>query len=176
MTDQTASTDASFTYDAYGNTTQAGTSDIGQQYTGREVDGTGLIYYRARYYSPGLQRFVSKDSVGWASGQSNPYEYVHSHPLNATDPTGQGAEMFVVPVLAACVIIYCAKRTRDDCARKFPDHTNPESSDYAPYARCQSALVSVCGLGFFAVDPPGATAAELGAAAAKKVNGDGDDE
>jgi RHS repeat-associated protein len=33
-------------------------------YTGREDDGTGLNYYRARYYHPGLQRFISEDSPG----------------------------------------------------------------------------------------------------------------
>ncbi len=32
------------------------------QFTGREDDGTGLYYYRARYYHPSLQRFVSEDS------------------------------------------------------------------------------------------------------------------
>jgi len=31
------------------------------QYTGREVDGTGLYYYRARYYDPVLKRFISDD-------------------------------------------------------------------------------------------------------------------
>jgi RHS repeat-associated protein len=29
----------------------------------RENDGTGLYYYRARYYSPELQRFISQDPI-----------------------------------------------------------------------------------------------------------------
>jgi len=33
------------------------------QYSGRENDGTGLYYYRARYYHPKLMRFVSEDPL-----------------------------------------------------------------------------------------------------------------
>src|SRR4051794_34789574 len=32
-------------------------------YTGQRLDGTGLLYYHARYYDPVLARFVSADSV-----------------------------------------------------------------------------------------------------------------
>jgi RHS repeat-associated protein len=39
-------------------------------YTAQRLDGTGLLYYHARYYDPTLARFVSADSVvpGDASG------------------------------------------------------------------------------------------------------------
>jgi len=43
-----------------------GTSTIPQtsrNYTGQRLDGTGLLYYHARYYDPVLARFVSADSV-----------------------------------------------------------------------------------------------------------------
>jgi RHS repeat-associated protein len=32
-------------------------------YTGQKLDGTGLLYYHARYYDPSLARFVSPDSI-----------------------------------------------------------------------------------------------------------------
>src|SRR5262249_15528133 len=51
-----------FTYDPFGNTTPA-VSAPAYQYTGRENDGTGLYYYRGRYYSPMLGRFISEDPV-----------------------------------------------------------------------------------------------------------------
>ncbi len=57
------------------------------QYTGRENDGNGLYYYRARYYSPVLGRFISKDPLGFAGG-INPYVYASDNPINLTDPLG----------------------------------------------------------------------------------------
>ncbi|MGE5894357.1 MAG: RHS repeat-associated core domain-containing protein [bacterium] len=53
-----------YTYDPFGNVTISGeASDNPFQYTGRENDGTGLYYYRARYYSPDMQRFISEDPI-----------------------------------------------------------------------------------------------------------------
>jgi RHS repeat-associated protein len=76
----------------YGQTTQttlSGTpSDNSQQYTGRENDGTGLMYYRARYYAPASSRFISEDPIGWSSGQTNNYAYVSGNPVSLIDPTG----------------------------------------------------------------------------------------
>jgi RHS repeat-associated protein len=59
------------------------------QYTGRENDNTGLYYYRARYYSPELQRFISEDPIRFKGGL-NFYAYVGNDPINITDPTGEG--------------------------------------------------------------------------------------
>ena len=58
-----------YTYEPYGKTTVSGTaSSNSSEYTGRENDSTGLYFYRARYYNPGLQRFVSEDPIGLAGG------------------------------------------------------------------------------------------------------------
>src|SRR5438093_673593 len=71
-----------------GATTVAGTSTTNSYgYTGRENDGTGLYYYRARYYHPGLQRFISQDPVGVQDGD-NLYAYVGGNPLARVDPFG----------------------------------------------------------------------------------------
>jgi len=45
------------------------------------------VYYRARYYSPQLGRFISRDPLGLAAG-INPYSYVNNNPANLVDPTG----------------------------------------------------------------------------------------
>ncbi|MFX3591092.1 RHS repeat-associated core domain-containing protein [Ralstonia mannitolilytica] len=87
-TDAAQATVTSYSYDAYGATLQTGTNDNSQQYTGRENDGTGLYYYRARYYSPQMGRFISQDPIGWASGQTNNYAYVKANPINFADPYG----------------------------------------------------------------------------------------
>jgi RHS repeat-associated protein len=59
-------------YGPWGNV-RAGSGSLlstGLNYTGQYLDGTGLLYYHARYYDPVLGRFISADSVvpGNASG------------------------------------------------------------------------------------------------------------
>jgi RHS repeat-associated protein len=51
-------------------------------YTGREDDGTGLYYYRARYYDSELEAFISQDPLGDAQ------RYVGGNPLKFIDPQG----------------------------------------------------------------------------------------
>jgi RHS repeat-associated protein len=83
----TGGTDGTARYDAWG-VRLSGTGVIPQYgYTGREPDGTGLIYYRGRYYDPALGRFTQRDPIGLAGGL-NQYAYVGNNPINYTDPTG----------------------------------------------------------------------------------------
>ena len=81
-----------FAYEPYGATTADAAHTHAQQYTGRENDNPGnpqgLYYYRARYYMPGIARFISQDPIGWASGQTNNYAYVGGNPISFTDPSG----------------------------------------------------------------------------------------
>ncbi len=59
-------------------------------YTGRELEPeTGDYYYRARYYDPYSQKFLSEDPIGFASGDINLYRYVFNNPLTFTDPSGE---------------------------------------------------------------------------------------
>jgi len=59
------------------------------QFTGRENDGlAGLYYYRARYYHPTLQRFLSEDPTGFDAGDFNLYAYVANAPTGFVDPFG----------------------------------------------------------------------------------------
>jgi RHS repeat-associated protein len=76
-------------YTPYGESVTSGeTSANDSQYTGRENDGTGLYFYRARYYDVRLKRFVSSDPIGLEGG-INTYAYVGGNPLSYTDPTGE---------------------------------------------------------------------------------------
>ncbi len=88
LADSTGTLQTQYTYEAFGKTTTSGSSNGNtSQYTGRENDGTGLYYYRARYYSPSLQRFVSEDPIGLLGG-INLYGYVGNDPVSYTDPFG----------------------------------------------------------------------------------------
>lgn len=81
--------DAEYTYDPFGRTTVTGTVDSNSfQYTSRENDGTGLYFYRARYYHPSLQRFIGEDPLEFGGGDYNLYAYVQNSPLLLRDPLG----------------------------------------------------------------------------------------
>jgi RHS repeat-associated protein len=97
MTDKDAELIETYQYDPYGKPhffdaegTPIPNSQIQNPklYTGREWDGeTSLYYYRARYYSPKLGRFLQRDPIGYAS-DLNIYRYVRNNPLNFVDPYG----------------------------------------------------------------------------------------
>jgi RHS repeat-associated protein len=88
LTDTNGNLQTQYTYEPFGNTTTIGPANANPyQFTGRENDGTGLYYYRARYYSPIYQRFISEDPMQLRAGP-NFYAYVHNNPVNLTDPSG----------------------------------------------------------------------------------------
>ncbi|MGH7966665.1 MAG: RHS repeat-associated core domain-containing protein [Candidatus Binatia bacterium] len=90
LTDSAGQTQTEYTYAPFGETTRTGAVSTNPfQFTGRENDGlTGLYYYRARYYHPILQRFLSEDPIGFGGGDVNLYAYVLNNPVNHVDPTG----------------------------------------------------------------------------------------
>jgi RHS repeat-associated protein len=88
LSDENGVVMTTYAYDPFGNVVVSGeASDNPFQYTGRENDGTGLYYYRFRYYSPELQRFISEDPIGFLGGV-NYYSYVGNDPVNWVDPWG----------------------------------------------------------------------------------------
>jgi RHS repeat-associated protein len=86
LTDANGTIEAQYMFDPFGNTAQSGVNTF--SYTGRENDGTGLYYNRARYYNPTFGRFISQDPVGFRGHQSNLYAYVGDSPTNLRDPFG----------------------------------------------------------------------------------------
>ena len=89
LTDAAGLVQSEYTYEPFGKTTVTGTASTNAfKYTGREDDGTGLYYYRARYYHPVLQRFVAQDPIGFGGGDVNLYAYVFNNPVSFTDSVG----------------------------------------------------------------------------------------
>ncbi|WP_225642595.1 RHS repeat-associated core domain-containing protein [Streptomyces werraensis] len=87
-----------YTYDPYGQSAQSGAATSNPYtFTGREDDGTGLMYYRARYYHSETGRFISQDPIG-AAGGPNLYQYALSSPTTFTDPSGN-----IPTVVAGCL-------------------------------------------------------------------------
>ena len=96
------------TYDAFGGITVETNSDVNFRfsYTGREHDDeTELDYYRARYRAPDLGRFISEDTIGFDSGDTNLYRYTFNSPLNYTDPDGNNPLVLAAPPVALGVAV-----------------------------------------------------------------------
>lgn len=75
-------------YDPWGNLLQGG-SVAGYAFTGREWDPeTELYFFRSRYYSPEVGRFISEDPAGLVGGL-NRYAYVGNNAINRIDPDGR---------------------------------------------------------------------------------------
>ena len=70
-------------------------------FTGQRLDGTGLLYYGARYYDPLIGRFTQPDTIVPQPGNPqslNRYTYALGNPLKFTDPTGHCAEAGLTPI------------------------------------------------------------------------------
>ena len=69
----------------------SGTLPTTYNFTGQRLDGTGLLFYGARYYDPLIGRFTQADTLVPQPGNPqslNRYAYVLNNPLRYTDPTG----------------------------------------------------------------------------------------
>jgi RHS repeat-associated protein len=88
LADVSGSISAAYTYDPFGATLVSGQNGSNAfEFTGRENEGNGLYAYRARYYSPSFQRFLSLDPKGYQD-DPDPYLYARNNPLTFVDPLG----------------------------------------------------------------------------------------
>jgi len=112
LTNSSGSSIAQYAYEPFGNTTvTSGSSTNEFQYAGRENDGAGLYYYRARYYDSTIGRFISEDPLeleavtrmsvkpGYpfitprrraprVAAENNSYAYARNDPIMFSDPFG----------------------------------------------------------------------------------------
>jgi len=142
LSDASAALSTSYSYEPYGRATQTGVpDDNARAFTGREDDGTALLYYRARYYDPVSGRFLSEDPMGLEGGDFNLYSYVLRNPLTFVDPFGlyrcvDGAVCDFTPDMDADLTCFegCVKRPifitsgRDSHESKDP-HMRGEAVD-----------------------------------------------
>lgn len=131
LTDANGAIQQTYVYDPHGAVTIVGSSTNPYQYTGRENDGVGLYYFRARYYSPTLKRFVSEDPVGLQGGM-NAYEYANGDPENIVDPSGQGGYQPRPPPSQTAPYPRYTPPNRDEPYPNGPKPSHPEPKDINP--------------------------------------------
>jgi RHS repeat-associated protein len=92
LTDSAGQITSEYDYSAFGELTDSPSVETKYLYTGQQFDqGTGMYSLRARYYTPGAGRFVSRDV--WPVDYGDPWElnrygYVGNNPGNYSDPSG----------------------------------------------------------------------------------------
>jgi len=88
LTVSTGVSQTQYSYSLFGVQSASGAATTNSYtYTGRETDGLGIDYCRARYYNPATGRFLSEDPAGFRGG-INQYANVGDSPLNFVDPFG----------------------------------------------------------------------------------------
>lgn len=88
ITDAAGTAQNSYTYGTWGELrAQNVTVPNSYGYTGREFAEEGLYFYRTRFLSPSLGRFISEDLVGELVDM-NLYRYIQNNPINSIDPFG----------------------------------------------------------------------------------------
>ena len=99
VTDECGCISDTFIYDTYGKLISGtGTSNVIFGYNGRDgvvTDENGLIYMRARYYSPEMKRFINADIVAGKLSNAitlNRFAYANGNPVSFIDPFGLSAD------------------------------------------------------------------------------------
>ncbi|MEN6386929.1 MAG: RHS repeat-associated core domain-containing protein [Phycisphaerales bacterium] len=133
MTDDLCLVTNSYTYDGFGNSVSS-VSSVANTYgfTGEQqyAEADNLVFLRARYYSPNIGRFISRDpilspmqvgdySISWAlpdlisSPQHlHPYVYAQNNPIKYVDPSGLHSENrachYACAATAAAMAVGCS--------------------------------------------------------------------
>ncbi len=105
LTDASGEITLAQSYDPFGSVIYSmGNGQSVYGYTSEQVDPSGLVFLRSRYYSPNAGRFISKDT--WAGDANlpmtyNKWLYVNANPVMYTDPSGHCFDPATLPICLA---------------------------------------------------------------------------
>jgi RHS repeat-associated protein len=124
MTDASGALTNTYQYEAYGKMVQAVGPDSNPfQYGGKfgyYTDGSDLLA-GARWYSPALMRWLTRDPAGYAGGD-NLYRYVDGNPVQRTDPSGLDGNDEMRPEVVEAVKSIVDIYEQLDSLQKLPEN------------------------------------------------------
>ena len=86
LVDSAGAVKNTYSYDPYGASRSKTEAVVNPwQYTGGQLDGTGLYHLQNRYYDPTTGRFTQPDPSGQ---EANRFAYAAGNPVNGSDPSG----------------------------------------------------------------------------------------
>ena len=92
LTNQAGNVVAAFAYDPFGKVlARSGTVKTPFTFVGAYgvmEEAGDLFFMRHRYYDAVTGRFIQRDPIGFAGGQTNLYAYAGNEPINKIDPSG----------------------------------------------------------------------------------------
>ena len=150
ITDASGNITDTFAYDTYGKLiSRTGTSKAIFGYNGRDgvvTDDNGLIYMRARYYSPDMRRFINADIVAGKISNAitlNRFAYANSNPAMYIDPSGLFGiitALGIVVVLGGCFLLGGdSKQEKSNSSTESPDVVEGPPS-YSPPQQPQTKI------------------------------------
>jgi RHS repeat-associated protein len=103
LTDESETVTDAYDYQAFGEPLSVSGDTVNPYlFTGEQHDPeTGLVYLRARYYDPGVGRFLTRDT--WQGRRGEPitlhkYLYANGNPVVFVDPTGHDPSLMSLSV------------------------------------------------------------------------------
>lgn len=131
ITDESCIVRDTFVYDTYGKIiSRTGSDDVIFAYNGRDgviTEPNGLVYMRARYYSPTLKRFINADILEGDISNAitiNRFAYANGNPVSNVDPLGLSADSRDTGVNTDINYIQAVLVSRtDDAGLKVVGHT-----------------------------------------------------
>lgn len=161
LLDAAGELEASYTYDAWGRSNppmSAGLASNPFGYCGEYTDAeSGLIYLRARYYSPRLMCFTTRDQTL----TFNAYAYANSNPIMNTDPTGHSSIWLDVGLAigTAALVAASAAATVATGGAAGPGLATADSAELSASIADEAATTEVAATAAAASDAPSQSAA-----------------
>ncbi len=111
LTDSTGTVTDRASYGVYGEVlSRTGTTSTPFLFNGKwgvQTDSNGIYYHRARYYHPGLRRFLNQDSLMGnilRHAGMNRFAYANGQPVTGVDPLGLSADDSMTAIATTALV------------------------------------------------------------------------